>query len=343
MCLLDSDARVHRQHPGGPDRRARGRSQARARSARVLDGHVPEATAGTAPPCCGLVARAEPNGSAFVAGSSRGRLAERGLPGLRPRGVQLRGRLRRVVLLRARAVDFCMRIREAGLRVEQVIPPRPGRVRSCRPSPSRSGRDTRPWWPAPATSCAGPPRTPAVRPPPGESPPRSRTMSSLPAPPSSRRAPGRCSGGCPLPARGRAGAVRHVVPLRGRHFTAGGAELPYFVHPYNPTWRSDGRSRSPSRSSSGPGCGVRAPQIGNVLAHYVETDHLRVDEVRAGRGGPEPRCPGLPHPGPLDWIIAISTLEHVGWDEEPVRPGARPVRALEHLRGLPRAGRTPVR
>ena len=23
-------------------------------------------------------------------------------------------------------------------------------------------------------------------------------------------------------------------------------------------------------------------------------------------------------PGPLDWIIAISTLEHVGWDEEPV-------------------------
>ena len=67
-------------------------------------------------------------------------------------------------------------------------------------------------------------------------------------------------------------------------------------------------------------------EIGNVLAHYVETDHLRVDKYEQAEGVQNLEVLDF-DPGPLDWIIAISTLEHVGWDEEPRDPG-KAVRAL---------------
>ena len=38
--------------------------------------------------------------------------------------------------------------------------------------------------------------------------------------------------------------------------------------------------------------------------------------------------------GPFDLIVAISTLEHVGWDESPRDPAKAP-RAVEVLRSLP--------
>jgi hypothetical protein len=37
--------------------------------------------------------------------------------------------------------------------------------------------------------------------------------------------------------------------------------------------------------------------------------------------------------GPYDLIVSISTLEHVGYDEEP-RDAGKAARAMEHLRGL---------
>jgi SAM-dependent methyltransferase len=35
----------------------------------------------------------------------------------------------------------------------------------------------------------------------------------------------------------------------------------------------------------------------------------------------------------FDWIVCCSTIEHVGWDEEPRDP-EKALRALRHLRGL---------
>ena len=49
-----------------------------------------------------------------------------------------------------------------------------------------------------------------------------------------RHALGRCPG---RPTLER--ALSHVVPMRLRSFTAGGATYRYFVHAYNPTWRSE--------------------------------------------------------------------------------------------------------
>jgi hypothetical protein len=126
--------------------------------------------------------------------------------------------------------------------------------------------------------------------------------------------------------------LSHVVPLRGRHFSAGGTEHPYFVHPYNPTWRSERAVEIPLALEFRSRMRGQGAEIGNVLAHYVETDHIRVDKYEQAEGVQNLDVLDF-DPGPLDWIIAISTLEHVGWDEEPRDP-AKAVRALEHLRGL---------
>lgn len=41
--------------------------------------------------------------------------------------------------------------------------------------------------------------------------------------------------------------------------------------------------------------------------------------------------------GTYDWIVSISTMEHVGHDEEPKDPGAA-ARAIHHLRSLLASG-----
>lgn len=126
--------------------------------------------------------------------------------------------------------------------------------------------------------------------------------------------------------------LSRVVPLRGRQFSAGGTQLPYFVHHYNPTWRSERAVEIPLALEFRSRMRGRGAEIGNVLAHYVETEHLRVDKYEQAAGVQNLDVLDF-DPGPLDWIIAISTLEHVGWDEEPRDPG-KAVRALDHLRGL---------
>jgi SAM-dependent methyltransferase len=74
-------------------------------------------------------------------------------------------------------------------------------------------------------------------------------------------------------------------------------------------------------------------EVGNVLAHYFPIKHTVVDKYERG-----PRVINEDvvdyRPGrTFDLIVAISTLEHVGWDEEPRDP-PKIRRAIETLRGL---------
>jgi hypothetical protein len=124
-------------------------------------------------------------------------------------------------------------------------------------------------------------------------------------------------------------------PMRRETFRAWGRELPYLVHPYNSTWRNERSVEVPLARAfledHGHGRGM---EFGNVLSHYgLSTGGEVVDKYE--------KAPGVAnvdildhHPAvPLDFIVCISTLEHVGWDESP-RDEQKAIRALTHLRSL---------
>jgi SAM-dependent methyltransferase len=78
---------------------------------------------------------------------------------------------------------------------------------------------------------------------------------------------------------------------------------------------------------------ARLLEVGNVLSHYGPLNHAVVDRYERAEGVVNRDVMEIGPPGPLDLIVSISTLEHVGWDEEPRDPD-KAARAIEHLRGL---------
>jgi SAM-dependent methyltransferase len=71
-------------------------------------------------------------------------------------------------------------------------------------------------------------------------------------------------------------------------------------------------------------------EVGNVLAHYAAQGHVVVDKYEEAPGVLNRDVLELDDLGPFDLVLAISTVEHVGWDEEPRDPG----KAAEALRRL---------
>jgi hypothetical protein len=108
----------------------------------------------------------------------------------------------------------------------------------------------------------------------------------------------------------------------------------YFAHPYNATWRNERAVEIPlareflARFPGGVGL-----EVGNVMSHYGPIRHTVLDKYEA-----DPRVVAVDvvdfHPPQrFDYILSISTLEHVGRDEVPCEPEKSP-RALAHLRAL---------
>ncbi len=119
-----------------------------------------------------------------------------------------------------------------------------------------------------------------------------------------------------------------------RTFQFQGTTLRYFAHPYNATWRSERAVEIPlARHFLAQVAGGTGLEVGNVLSHYGAIDHLVVDKYEASPGVVNRDVAELDSPEPLDFVISISTLEHVGWDEEPREP-EKVGRAITRLRGL---------
>lgn len=78
-------------------------------------------------------------------------------------------------------------------------------------------------------------------------------------------------------------------------------------------------------------------EVGNVLGHYGRVAHTVLDRYEVAEGVNNVDL--FAWHEPADWIVAISTIEHVRWDEpgEPRRPGAAEL-AVRHLYGLLRPG-----
>lgn len=127
---------------------------------------------------------------------------------------------------------------------------------------------------------------------------------------------------------------------KGKTFEYEHAELPYFIAHYNATWRNERIIEIPIveqflRSRRGPGL-----EIGNVLSHYRTHDHSVIDLYEEAPGVLNIDVVDYRPPKPLGWIVMLSTLEHVGWGEEPgegldvgITGDADKIhRAVQHLR-----------
>jgi SAM-dependent methyltransferase len=127
-----------------------------------------------------------------------------------------------------------------------------------------------------------------------------------------------------------------LTPLRHETFPAwDGAPLPYFVHPYNTTWHNERAVEVPLADAflafHGRGSGM---ELGNVLHHYGRRgDWEVVDKYERSSDVTNVDILDYRPPAPLDFIVSISTLEHVGWDEEP-RDAEKALAALGHLRRI---------
>lgn len=122
-----------------------------------------------------------------------------------------------------------------------------------------------------------------------------------------------------------------------RGFTFQSARYEYFLHPYNLTWSNERSVEIPIvweevRARRGG----RVLEVGNVLSHYFDVGHEIVDKFERGNRGQRGKAvrnddvAAFRASHPYDLIVSISTLEHVGWDEEPRDPG-KIARAIANL------------
>lgn len=122
-------------------------------------------------------------------------------------------------------------------------------------------------------------------------------------------------------------------------FTYDGRELEYFDHPYNATRTNERAVEIPividflrRQHQRGQGRGL---EVGNVLHHY-EPHHLPPWRVvdRYEEHAPAEALDVFQIHGQYDWIVSVSTLEHVrhGEPEQPNPWGS--AAALMYLRGM---------
>lgn len=76
---------------------------------------------------------------------------------------------------------------------------------------------------------------------------------------------------------------------------------------------------------------ARTLEVGNCLSHFGARGHDVVDRYERAPGVINEDVVAFRPQAPYELIISVSTLEHVGWDEEPRDP-ARSLQAFANLR-----------
>ena len=129
---------------------------------------------------------------------------------------------------------------------------------------------------------------------------------------------------------------------RGSHgtFEFAGQRYDYLYHPYKRTWLTERAVEVPiARRLVERHAGRRILEVGNVLPHYGNHSHVVVDKYEQAPGVLNLDVAELGQLGEFDLVMSISTVEHVGWDEEPRDP-EKAIEAVAHLRRLVAPGGT---
>lgn len=74
-------------------------------------------------------------------------------------------------------------------------------------------------------------------------------------------------------------------------------------------------------------------EIGNVLSHYMEINHTVVDKYEKGIGVINEDALTYQPKKKFDCILAISTFEHIGYDEQK-KDNQKIIKAINHLKTL---------
>jgi hypothetical protein len=131
----------------------------------------------------------------------------------------------------------------------------------------------------------------------------------------------------------RWGAGRLGLTGRGR-FELAGREHELFRSPYHYTWLNERAVEIPLfRELVAAHDPADVLEIGNVLSHYGPVSHRVVDRYERASGVENADVVDVDTLRPYALIASVSTLEHVGLDEEPHDPG-KAERAIERLREL---------
>jgi hypothetical protein len=141
----------------------------------------------------------------------------------------------------------------------------------------------------------------------------------------------------------------HKVLRSSRTFEFQGIRYHYFIHRHNTTWRNERCVEIPIvRKIVQEHQGKRILEVGNVLSHYNPVKHDIVDKYEVSSGVINQDVVDYRPSMRYDLIVSISTMEHVGWDEDPrdrlmiLGEPVKILRALENLQECLAPGGTMV-
>lgn len=117
-------------------------------------------------------------------------------------------------------------------------------------------------------------------------------------------------------------------------FTFKGKNYQYFNHIYNHTWKNERRVEIPIIwniiKEKNPSTIL---EIGNVLSHYLPIKHDVLDKYENGKSVINEDVATYKTKKRYDLIVTISTLEHVGWDEQK-KDRMKIIQAVKNLKKL---------
>lgn len=107
-----------------------------------------------------------------------------------------------------------------------------------------------------------------------------------------------------------------------RYFTFGNEAYPYFYHTYNFTWDNERAVEIPIvMKCLAMNKGKKVLEMGNVLSHYFPLEWDVLDKFDTGTEIIYKDIVDFIPSCKFDLIISISTLEHVGFDDDIKEPG----------------------
>ena len=123
--------------------------------------------------------------------------------------------------------------------------------------------------------------------------------------------------------------------VRGHNtYSVGGETYYYFDSFGNNTWHNERSVEIPIvMEMVRKYRGRNVLEIGNVLSHHFRVEHDILDKYETTKGVMNEDVVDFKSNKKYDLIVSISTVEHVGWDENP-RDDMKIPRAIENLRTL---------